>query len=67
MPDRFAIFAAGPFISYVDLQEVEQYLAGNGTPHDAANASNWQAVGGWSLHEQRELWDQNAAGRVRRL
>jgi hypothetical protein len=60
--------AAGPFISYVNLQEIEQHLAGNGSPHDAAaNATDWHAVGGYSLHEQRELWDQNAAGRVRRL
>ncbi|WIA17796.1 hypothetical protein OEZ85_009308 [Tetradesmus obliquus] len=58
----------GPFISYVNLQDIEQHLAGKGTPQDAAaNATDWQAVGGWSLHEQSDLWDQNAAGRARRL
>ncbi|KAF6265115.1 hypothetical protein COO60DRAFT_1624013 [Scenedesmus sp. NREL 46B-D3] len=56
----------GPFISYVDLQVVEQHVAGSGSQHAAAgNATDWHAVGGWSLHEQRELWDQNAAGRVK--
>jgi hypothetical protein len=61
--------AAGPFISYVDLQEIEQHLAGQGSPCSAAaaNATDWQAVGGWSLHEQRELWDQSAAGRAKKL
>lgn len=64
----YAVHAAGPFISYVNLQDIEQHLAGKGTPQDAAaNATDWQAVGGWSLHEQSDLWDQNAAGRARRL
>jgi hypothetical protein len=65
---RLPAHAAGPFISYVDLQEIEQHLAGEGSPRSAAAiASDWQAVGGWSLHEQRELWDQSAAGRAKKL
>jgi hypothetical protein len=66
---RLPAHAAGPFISYVNLQDIEQHLAGQGMPHNAAaNATeDWQSVGGWSLHEQRELWDQNAAGRVKKL
>ncbi|KAF8055388.1 MET1B [Scenedesmus sp. PABB004] len=41
----------GPFISYVELATIQAHLDGAAPPE---NASDWQDVGGWSLHEQQE-------------
>lgn len=66
---------AGPFISYIDLAVVDQHFANNSNTTaghtQAASASmgalSWNRIGGYSLHEQKDLWGHKAAGRVRRL
>jgi hypothetical protein len=66
---------AGPFISYVDLaqvQQLEQQLkqqyqdsqhAAGDTSAAGAGGIDWTAVGGRSLHEQQDVWGSEAGGR----
>eukprot|EP00878_Enallax_costatus_P025649 GHUV01027461.1.p1 GENE.GHUV01027461.1~~GHUV01027461.1.p1 ORF type:complete len:393 (+),score=76.33 GHUV01027461.1:116-1294(+) len=61
----------GPFVSFVNLAGIQHHTANAtnsaGAKAAASKASNWGRVGGWSLHEQQDLWGQRATGRTRKL
>lgn len=68
-----SVIAAGPFISYLNLSDIEMHTVNTTNATEAAAVSaaskqpSWDQVGGYSLHEQQDLWGQKATGRNRRL
>jgi hypothetical protein len=74
----FGNLMAGPYISYVELLEVQQMeqqllqqqrqqRVGSNATAAGAGGVDWSAVGGKSLHAQQDVWGSDAAVRHKRL
>eukprot|EP00879_Flechtneria_rotunda_P014401 GHRR01015048.1.p1 GENE.GHRR01015048.1~~GHRR01015048.1.p1 ORF type:complete len:431 (+),score=160.92 GHRR01015048.1:224-1516(+) len=62
----------GPFISYIELADSEAATAAAAADSQSGrqpacsdvSVDNWHTLGGWSLHQQQDLWGDAATGRM---